>query len=110
MTTAQPPGSGIMFNFRPDWDFPGLHNFSPPEEAVPGLHNFRPPEEVVPGFRMNTDILIRQSPASTGHSVPNVGDGRFGDSYDAASDTLPASGERPSVCPLVGRVGPNCVY
>jgi len=41
-----------MFNVRPDWDLPGLHNFKLPEEAVPGLHNFKIPEEAAPDFRM----------------------------------------------------------
>lgn len=105
------------------------------ERRVPGLHNFRPPEELVPGFRMNADGSIRQatvapppypafarglynglgsSPAfAPGAARPAFAGAAAGgySAEDAAPGALPASnGQRREVCPLVGRVGPQCVY
>jgi hypothetical protein len=97
-----------MFNIRPEWHTPGLHNFRPPEE--PGLHNFKPPEEAVLGFRMIGDGSIRQAPTSMARLVPDVEGSSFGHSDDAVPAAFPASGGRPSLCPLVGRAGPHCVY
>lgn len=62
---AQPARNGIMFNIRPEWDLPGLHNFKPPENEFPGLHNFKVPAEEAPGFRMNVDGSIRQTAVPT---------------------------------------------
>lgn len=99
-----------MLNVRREWDLPGLYNFKPSEEAVPGLHNFKPREEAVPGFRMNADGSRRQTPVFMAPFVPDVGDRSFGLSDDAVSAAVPASDRRPSLCPLVGRAGPHCVY
>jgi hypothetical protein len=99
-----------VFNVRPEWDLPGLHNFKPSEEAVLGLHNFRPPEEAVPGFRRNANGSRRQTPVSVAPLVPDVGGWSLGLSDDAALAAVPASERRPSLCPLVGRAGPHCVY
>lgn len=98
-----------MFNVRPDWDLPGLHNFKPPEVDFPGLHNFKAPAEEVPGFRINVDGPIRQPAVPTAWPDPDVGGNSFG-FPDGAPATVPASDGRPEACPLFGRVGPNCVY
>ncbi len=84
-----------MFNVRPGWDLPGLHNFKPPEEAVPG-------------FRMNADGSTRQAPPKA-RFVPDVEGISFGP-YDGGPASVPTSDGRPSLCPLYGRVGPHCVY
>lgn len=85
-----------MFNVRPGWD-------------LPGLHNFKPPEKVVPGFRVNADGSTRRATVPTARLVPDVGSSSFGFS-DGTSAAVPASGGRREACPLVGRVGPHCVY
>lgn len=112
-----------MLNGRSDWDYPGLHNFRlpeevvsglhnfrPPVETVPGLHNFRQPEETAPGFRMSADGSMHQASTSGTRLVPGVIGSSVGLADDADPAALPASDGRPSACPLVGRVGPNCVY
>lgn len=105
-----------------------------PERRVPGLHNFRPPEELMPGFRMNADGSIRQTtvspppypafarglynglgsaPAFDAGATQPAFAGAVTDDYsaDTAPGTMPASnGQRQEACPLVGRVGPQCVY
>jgi hypothetical protein len=90
-----------MFNVRPDWDLPGLHNFKPPEDDFPGLHNFKPPAEEVPGFRVNVDASMRQAPMPTARLVPDVGGGPFGLFENASPSALPASDGRLSLCPPV---------
>ena len=124
-----------MFNVQLERRAPGLHNFKPPQELVAGLHNFKPPEELAPGFGMNADGSIGEATAAPfpyaafarglynglgsapaldpGAAQPAFAGAATGgySAEDAAPGALPASnGPRPEACPLVGRVGPQCVY
>lgn len=79
------PGS-TMFNVRPEQEFPGLHNF-------------KPPEEMVPGFRMNADGSIRNDATPAIRPSPDVGGKPFGvldlQSLDHSA-FMPVGGRSPS--------------
>lgn len=93
------------------------------ERRLPGLHNYKPPEEFVPGFRVNADNSMSEATAPPPsdlafvHGLFNglgsafVGAATGNPTEDTATGALPASNRpRREACPLVGRVGPSCVY